>query len=300
MNKNISMIADRSERIDKYISNQLSLSRALVEEMIKDRKIKVDGNFPKKNHKLQPGNVIEVEEVIPKEIDVLPVKMELDILYEDDHIIIINKARGLVVHPAPGNYDNTIVNGLLYHDKHLSLINGKYRPGIVHRIDKDTSGIIVVAKNDIAHNKLAEDFKNHNINRKYLALVVGELTEGTGSIDLPIARDPASRIKMGVNSKGKPAKTNYKVLERFKGYTLVECTLETGRTHQIRVHFSYMKYPLVGDPLYGVRRDKFPLDGQYLHAYLLGINHPVTGEYIEFIAEIPEYFNNRLKEIRNS
>ncbi|MCI0502108.1 MAG: RluA family pseudouridine synthase [Fusobacteria bacterium] len=300
MNKNISIIADRSERIDKYISNQLSLSRALVEEMIKDRKIKIDGSFPKKNHKLQPGNVIEIEEVIPKEIDVLPVKMELDILYEDEHIIIINKARGLVVHPAPGNYDNTIVNGLLYHDKHLSLINGKYRPGIVHRIDKDTSGIIVVAKNDIAHNKLAEDFKNHNINRKYLALVVGELSEGTGSIDLPIARDPASRIKMGVNSKGKPAKTNYKVLERFNGYTLVECTLETGRTHQIRVHFSYMKYPLVGDPLYGVRRDKFPLDGQYLHAFLLGINHPVTGEYIEFIAEIPEYFNNRLKEIRNS
>ena len=300
MSSPITLIAQKEERVDKYISNKLKISRAYVEELINEGKIKVNGHIPKKKDKLSLGDFLEIEEYQPKEIDIVGSKMDLDIIYEDEDVLVINKKRGVVVHPAPGNYTDTIVNGLLYLNKHLSVINAKYRPGIVHRIDKDTSGIIIVAKNDIAHNKLAEDFKSHDIKRKYIAIVIGELSEATGTIDLPIARDPSTRIKMAVAKNGRPAKTNYKVLERLKGYTLVECSLETGRTHQIRVHFSYMKHPLVGDPLYGSKKDKFPLDGQYLHAFLLGINYPKTGEYMEFKGDIPEYFFNRLNEIRNS
>lgn len=299
MSSPITLIAQKEERVDKYISNELKISRAYVEELINEGKIKVNGYVPKKKNKLFIGDTLELEEYQPKEIDIVSSKMDIDILYEDEDILVINKKRGVVVHPAPGNYTDTIVNGLLYLNKHLSVINGKYRPGIVHRIDKDTSGIIIVAKNDNAHNKLAQDFKSHNIERKYIGILVGELSEASGTIDLPIARDSSTRIKMAVAKNGRPTKTNYKVLERLKGYTLVECSLETGRTHQIRVHFSYMKHPLVGDPLYGNKKDKFPLDGQYLHAFLLGINHPKTGEYLEFKSDISKYFLNRLNEIRN-
>lgn len=296
----LKLVAKRSERVDKYLSRELDLSRTYVEELILDEKVKVNGLIPKKKYKLNIGDTLEIEEYKPKEINILGSKMDLDIIYEDEDVLVINKDRGIVVHPAPGNYENTVVNGLIYLDKHLSLINGKFRPGIVHRIDKDTSGIIVVAKNDLAHNSLAKEFKNHSIERKYLALVVGELAESSGRIDLPISRDKSTRIKMAVNKDGKEAQTNYIVKKRYKGYTLVECSLETGRTHQIRVHFSYMNHPLVGDPLYGNKKDKYPLDGQYLHAYLLGFNHPRTKEYLEFKSEIPLYFENRIKEIKNS
>lgn len=300
MGSSITIIAQKEERVDKYISNELKISRAYAEELINEGKIKINGNIIKKNYKLSIGDTLELEEHQYKEIDIVSSKMDLDIIYEDEDILLINKKRGVVVHPAPGNYTDTIVNGLLYLNKHLSVINGKYRPGIVHRIDKDTSGIIIVAKNDNAHYKLAQDFKIHNIERKYLGILVGELSEASGTIDLPILRDSSSRIKMAVAKNGRTAKTNYKVLERLKGYTLVECSLETGRTHQIRVHFSYINHPLLGDPLYGMKNDKFPLDGQYLCAFLLGVNHPTTGEYMKFEVDIPEYFLNRLNEIRNS
>ena len=297
MNKQI-IYAEVRERVDKYISNVLGYSRAFTEQLLADGKVMVNKKVAKKNIKLNLGDKITIDAFEPVEVDIKGSPIDLDIIYEDDDVIVINKQRGLVVHPAAGNYDNTLVNGLMYYNKHLSTINGEMRPGIVHRIDKDTSGIIVVAKNDKAHNALASQFKDHTITRKYIALVVGNISEATGEIDLPIARDPKSRTKMAVVKTGKQAKTHYRVLENFEGYTLVECRLETGRTHQIRVHMQYIKHPLVGDPLYGSKSPMFKLDGQYLHAGTLGFIHPTTGQYMEFHSELPEYLQETIKKLR--
>lgn len=290
--------AETTERVDKAVSSVLGLSRSLVEELCGEGKILVGGRPVRKNHKLHPGDKVSVEIPEPKEMTLLPTPMELDILYEDDDLLIVNKPRGLVVHPAPGNYEGTLVNGLLAYDRHLSTINGTYRPGIVHRIDKDTSGILVVAKNDESHRNLAEQFKAHSISRKYLALVLGTMTERTGEVNLPIGRDPGSRVKMAVVKDGKPAVTRYRVLEQLEGYTLVECVLETGRTHQIRVHMAYLKHPVAGDPLYGRRTPEVPLEGQFLHAFHLGIRHPRTGEELVFDAPVPGYFTEVLERLR--
>jgi len=290
--------AEARERIDKYISNVLGYSRTFTEQLILDQKVLVNDQTAKKNYKLNIGDIIFIDSFEPIEVDIKGFQIELDIIYEDDDIIVINKQRDLVVHPAPGNYENTLVNGLMYYNKNLSTINGEMRPGIVHRIDKDTSGVLVVAKNNDAHNGLAKQFKDHSITRKYLALVVGNISEATGEIDLPIGRDPKSRTKMAVIKNGKQARTHYRVLENFDGYTLVECRLETGRTHQIRVHMQYIKHPLVGDPLYGSKSKRFPLDGQYLHAGVLGFLHPRTNKYIEFSSNLPAYFQETLNELR--
>lgn len=297
MNKQI-IHATARERVDKYISNTLGYSRAFTEQLLADGKVMVNKTVAKKNVKLNIGDKITIEAFEPVEVDIKGSPIDLDIIYEDDDVIVINKQRGLVVHPAAGNYDNTLVNGLMYYNKNLSTINGELRPGIVHRIDKDTSGVIVVAKNDKAHNALASQFKDHTITRKYIALVVGNISEATGEIDLPIARDPKSRTKMAVVKTGKNAKTHYRVLENFEGFTLVECRLETGRTHQIRVHMQYIKHPLVGDPLYGSNSAMFKKTGQYLHAGVLGFKHPTTGEYMEFHSELPEYLQEALEQLR--
>lgn len=297
MNKQI-IHADTRERVDKYISNTLGYSRSFTEQLLADGKVMVNKNVAKKNIRLNIGDKITIEAFEPVEVDIKGSQIDLNIIYEDDDVIVINKQRGLVVHPAAGNYDNTLVNGLMYYNKNLSTINGEMRPGIVHRIDKDTSGVIVVAKNDKAHNALASQFKDHTITRKYIALVVGNISETTGEIDLPIARDPKSRTKMAVVKSGKKAKTHYRVLENFDGYTLVECRLETGRTHQIRVHMQYIKHPLVGDPLYGSNSLMFIKNGQYLHAGVLGFIHPTTGEYMEFHSELPEYLQESINKLR--
>lgn len=297
MNKQI-IHATARERVDKYISNTLGYSRAFTEQLLADGKVMVNKTVAKKNVKLNIGDKITIEAFEPVEVDIKGSPIDLDIIYEDDDVIVINKQRGLVVHPAAGNYDNTLVNGLMYYNKNLSTINGELRPGIVHRIDKDTSGVIVVAKNDKAHNALASQFKDHTITRKYIALVVGNISEATGEIDLPIARDPKSRTKMAVVKTGKNAKTHYRVLENFEDFTLVECRLETGRTHQIRVHMQYIKHPLVGDPLYGSNSAMFKKTGQYLHAGVLGFKHPTTGEYMEFHSELPEYLQEALEQLR--
>lgn len=297
MNKQI-IHADTRERVDKYISNTLGYSRTFTEQLLVDGKVIVNKTIAKKNLKLNIGDKIIIEAFEPAEVNITGSKIDLDIIYEDDDVIVINKQRGLVVHPAAGNYDNTLVNGLMYYNKHLSTINGEMRPGIVHRIDKDTSGVIVVAKNDKSHNALAAQFKDHTIIRKYIALVVGNISEATGEIDLPIARDPKSRTKMAVVKSGKQARTHYRVLENFDGFTLVECRLETGRTHQIRVHMQYIKHPLVGDPLYGSNSPMFKKTGQYLHAGVLGFIHPTTGEYMEFHSELPEYLQEAINNLR--
>ena len=226
--------------------------------------------------------------------------MDLNILYEDNDVIVVNKDKGIVVHPAPGNYNGTLVNGLLYHCTDLSGINGVIRPGIVHRIDKDTSGVLVIAKNDEAHNSLAEQFKEHSIKREYYALVEGRFSTLEGIVDKPLGRDKKDRIKMSIREDGKRAVTHYEVLEQYdKGVALVKCTLETGRTHQIRVHMASIGHPLVGDPIYGYKRQKFNIDGQALHAKTLGFIHPTTKEYIEFDSDLPQYFTELLNKLRS-
>ena len=230
------------------------------------------------------------------EMDILPEKMELDILYEDSDVLVVNKPKGMVVHPAAGHYSDTLVNAIMYHCKgNLSGINGILRPGIVHRIDMDTTGALVVCKNDLSHQCLSEQLKEHSITRKYRAIVHGELKEMEGTVDAPIGRDPNNRKKMCINTaNGKRAVTHFKVLKQLKGYTYIECQLETGRTHQIRVHMTSIGHPLIGDEVYGNRSCKFKLQGQTLHAMILGFIHPSTNEYVEFEAPLPEYFQHLL------
>ena len=291
---------EEGQRIDKYLSVMIEgKSRSFVQGLIEEKKVKANSKVIKSNYKLKKGDFIEVEVPELVELNVSAEEMNLDIVYEDEDVLVVNKEKGIVVHPAPGNYTGTLVNGILHHCNDLSGINGVIRPGIVHRIDKDTSGILVIAKNDEAHNDLAAQFKEHSIKREYYALVEGKFSNIKGTVDKPISRDKKERIKMAINSDGKRAVTHYEVLEQYdKGVSLVKCTLETGRTHQIRVHMSSIGHPLVGDLVYGYKRQKFNIEGQALHAKTLGFIHPRTKEYMEFTSELPNYFKELLEKLR--
>ncbi|MGE7270945.1 RluA family pseudouridine synthase [Brevibacillus panacihumi] len=280
---------DAGERVDKYITLQNEdWSRSQVQAWIKEGRVTVGGEPVKNNYKLQAEDELTLRVPPPREMAILPEQMPLDIVYEDSDVVVVNKPRGLVVHPAPGHYSGTLVNGLLAHCKDLSGINGVLRPGIVHRIDKDTSGLLMVAKNDKAHMSLAAQLKEHSVNRKYVAIVHGVIPHEMGTIEAPIGRDPKNRQQMAVVfENSKPAVTHFVVLERFKNFTLVELKLETGRTHQIRVHMKYIDHPLAGDPKYGPKQT-LDLDGQALHAKTLGFVHPRTGEHLEFEAPMPD------------
>lgn len=287
------------KRLDLFISeNEADMSRSFVQGIIEKQQVKVNNQIKKSNYKLRMNDEIQVEITEPVELQVEAENISLDIVYEDSDVIVINKPQDMVVHPAPGNYSGTLVNGLLYHCKDLSGINGVIRPGIVHRIDKDTSGILVVAKNDRSHNSLAAQLKDHSMKRAYYAIVEGIVKEDQGRITTNIGRHPVERIKMAVVKDGKEAITNYKVIERFKNNTLVECRLETGRTHQIRVHMAHLHHPLIGDQVYGYKKQRFKLQGQALHAKKLGFIHPTTGEYMEFDSPLPEYFQEILDKLR--
>lgn len=293
---------DQQMRLDKYLAEQFpEQTRSYLQKLIKDGEVTVNGKNVKTGYQLSKGDEVCVNIPEPKELDVEPQKMDLDIVYEDEDVILINKPKGMVVHPAPGHTTDTLVNGLLYHCKdNLSGINGVARPGIVHRIDRDTTGILIVCKNDMSHNSIAAQLKEHSINRRYRALVHGNLKEDTGTVEGPIGRHPIDRKKMSINEKnGKPAVTHYTVLERFGNYTLIECKLETGRTHQIRVHMSSKNHPILGDNLYGPEKCPFSLEGQTLHAKVLGFIHPTTKEYMEFEAPLPEYFTELLIKLRS-
>lgn len=301
MEKNVFIVdeKDKGIRIDKYLSEIfVDKSRSFIQGLIEKDSIKVNDKIPKSNYKLKAFDEIEVTFSEPEMLKVDAEEIPLDILYEDEDIVVVNKAQGMVVHPAPGNYNGTLVNALLFHCKDLSSINGIIRPGIVHRIDKDTSGVLVVAKNDEAHNKLSEQLKDHSMKREYYALVEGRIKNDKGTINKPLARNKKDRLKMGIVEGGKKAVTHYEVIERYNGYSLIKCILETGRTHQIRVHMSSIGFPLVGDPLYGFKKQKFKLQGQMLHAKTLGFIHPSKNKYIEFTTELPDYFQIIIDKLR--
>lgn len=290
-------------RLDKYLSDKLEdMTRSYLKKLISDDKaVLVNGNPAKPNYKLKPGDIIELAVPEPIELEIKAENIPLNIVYEDNDMLVVNKPQGMVVHPAAGNYTGTLVNALLYHcGDSLSGINGEKRPGIVHRIDKDTSGLLLVAKNDNAHQKLSSQIKEHSLTRAYKALVHGNIKQDSGRIDAPIGRHPSDRKKMTVTDKNsRDAVTNFRVIERYGRYTFVECILETGRTHQIRVHMSKNGHPIVGDKTYGVKKEEFNLAGQLLHAYKVGFIHPVSGEYMEFVSELPDYYMNVLDRLRN-
>lgn len=289
-------------RIDKYLAQTVpDISRSYLQKLVADGQVLVNGVPVKTSYKLKSGDIVQVTIPEPEVLQIIPEDIPLDILYEDADILIVNKPKGMVVHPAAGHTTGTLVNAVMYHCKdELSSINGVLRPGIVHRIDMDTTGVLVVCKNDMAHQSLAEQLKVHSITRIYYAIVYDNLTEDEGTIHKSIGRHPTNRKKQAVNVKnGRDAITHYRVLERLQGkYTLVECRLETGRTHQIRVHMAAIHHPLLGDTLYGPAKDPFHLQGQTLHAGVLGFMHPRTGQYVEFRAELPEYFQELLNRLR--
>ncbi|MCW4387797.1 RluA family pseudouridine synthase [Limosilactobacillus oris] len=286
-------------RIDKVLAHQFNqFSRSHLQKWIVDGNVRVNGQPVKPKYKLAVGDQVVIEPEAPQKVDLTPEKIPLDIVYEDDDVIVVNKPQGMVVHPAPGHPDHTLVNALLYHSP-LSTINGEFRPGIVHRIDKDTSGLLMVAKNDLAHRSLAAQLKAKTNQREYVALVHGVIKQDAGTIDAPIGRSKKDRKKQAVVSDGRHAVTHFKVLRRFRHYTLVSCRLETGRTHQIRVHMKSIGHPLAGDPLYGPRKT-LPGRGQYLHARLLGFRHPRTGKDLVFTAPLPEYFQQMLDKLKKN
>ncbi len=288
-------------RIDRYLAEKnTDLSRSYIQKLLKNQEISVNGIPVKANYKVQQEDQILLTVPELTEPDILPEDIPLDILYEDEDLMVVNKPKGMVVHPSAGHLSGTLVNAILYHCQgHLSGINGIMRPGIVHRIDMDTTGAILVCKSDFAHRDLAEQLKEHSIKRRYRAIVSGNLKEDTGRIEGPIGRHPIDRKKMAINYKnGKDAVTHYQVLERFGNATYVECRLETGRTHQIRVHMASKGHPLLGDQVYGSARNPYHLQGQALHAMILGFVHPRTGEYMEFEAPLPEYFIKLLEKLR--
>lgn len=300
MEKLFFTIEKGGERIDKYLSEQLEdMTRSHIQKLIKENMVRANGMAVKSNFKLSASDQIEVEIPELKEPDILPENIPLDILYEDQDILVVNKPKGMVVHPAPGHYTGTLVNAIMYHCKdNLSGINGVMRPGIVHRIDMDTTGSLLICKNDRAHQALAEQLKEHSITRKYHAIVHGRLKEDEGTIDKPIGRHPIDRKKMSVHcTNGREAITHYRVLKRFQQFTYIECQLETGRTHQIRVHMSSIGHPILGDQIYGPAKCPYKLQGQTLHAKVLGITHPTTGEYMEFDAPLPDYFQALLEKM---
>lgn len=300
--KIINLIAEKEDfRLDSWLSGELSeFSRSYVQKLIEDGKVTVNGKGIKTNYRLKSGDNVSVYIPQPVKLDISAEEIDLDIIYEDEDIIVINKPKGMVVHPGAGNYNGTLVNALMQHcGDSLSDINGIIRPGIVHRIDKDTTGVLVVAKNNTAHEILSEKFKHHDINRIYIAVVAGTIREERGKVDAPIGRHPVDRKKMSVNLKnGRRAVTHFTVLERLKDATLVELKLETGRTHQIRVHMAYIGFPLIGDYVYGKSSNSCGVNEQALHARLLGFKHPRTGEYMEFQAEPPEYFITLIEKLR--
>lgn len=288
-----------SLRIDRYLSEHCKdISRSYFQKLLKEAAVMVNGEAVKSNYKVSAGDriVCEIPEAV--EAEIIAEDMELEIVYEDEDVLLVNKPKGMVVHPAAGHYSGTLVNGLMWHCRdRLSGINGVLRPGIVHRIDMDTTGLLIVCKNDRAHNCIAEQLKEHTITRKYYALVHGCIKEPEGTVDAPIGRHPTDRKKMSIHSKnGKHAVTHYRVLERFAKYTYVECQLETGRTHQIRVHMASIGHPLLGDTVYSGLKAPYQLQGQTLHAGVLGFIHPGSGEYTEFHAPLPEYFEILLKK----
>lgn len=283
---------DTGIRVDIYVARALDISRSYAGNLIKNGKVSMRDRILKANYRVAAGDEIVIEKDEAEDLTVEAENIPLDIVYEDKDIIIVNKARGMVVHPAAGNPNGTLVNALLWHcGGELSGINGVIRPGIVHRLDKDTSGLMVAAKTDTAHKSLAEQIKSHTARRTYVALVHGNIVEAKGRIDAPLGRHPKDRIKMAVNMKdGKDAITHFTVLERFGNYTLVQCRLETGRTHQIRVHMAYIGHPVVNDPLYGYKRDAFPIEGQALHSCALDLVHPITKQAMHFEAPCPDDF----------
>lgn len=292
---------DKGKRIDKYISDMLySYSRSYIQKLIDEELVLVNDKLVKSNYKICAGDEIVVKIPVPEELKIEAEDIPLDIVYEDEDVILINKPKGMVIHPSPGHYSGTLVNALMYHCKDgLSGINGILRPGIVHRIDMDTTGIIVACKNDAAHISLSEQLKEHSITRYYFAICHNCINEESGVINAPIGRHPVDRKKMAVNYKnGKDAITHYEVLNNFSKYSYVRCRLETGRTHQIRVHMASINHPLLGDDVYSSIKSPYKLQGQTLHAGILGFVHPRTGKYMEFSAPLPEYFEHLLEILK--
>lgn len=290
-----------AQRADSFLSTQLdNMTRSAVQSLIESGAVTLHGKAIKKNYKIAAGDELEVTLPELREVEITPENIPLDVVYEDADIIVVNKPQGMVVHPAAGNWNGTLVNALMYHcGDSLSGINGELRPGIVHRIDKDTSGLLVVAKNDLAHQGLAEQIKEHSAGRRYYAVVMGNIRDDRGTVNAPVARHKTDRKKMAVVAGGREAITHYEVLERYRGYTYMAFQLETGRTHQIRVHMAHLGHPIIGDPLYGSKADKWKLDGQCLHAGELKLRHPRTGEEMVFTASLPPHFESVLKKLRD-
>lgn len=298
MKKELIVESEEQKRIDAYISENTEYSRTAVQRLIEEEKITVNGKKEKASYKVQNGDKIEIEEEPAKEIELKAQDIPVEILYEDDDIIVVNKPKGMVVHPANGNPDGTLVNAIMSICKDsLSGIGGEIRPGIVHRLDKNTSGAIIIAKNDKAHINLSEQLKNHEIKKTYIALVRGVVKENNATINMPIGRSKKDRKKMDVDKNGKEAITHFKVLKRYKDCTLLEINIETGRTHQIRVHLSHIGYPIIGDEVYSNGKNKWNIEGQCLHAKSLDFKHPITGKNMHIEAPIPEYFENIIKEL---
>lgn len=288
-------------RIDRYLADVCpDFSRSYLQKLLKDQMVSVNGKVVKANYKTQAGDEVALQVPDMQPLDIKPEEIPLDILYEDEWLMVVNKPKDMVVHPSAGHMEGTLVNAVMAHcGEHLSGINGVLRPGIVHRIDKDTTGALLICKEDGAHRDLAEQLKEHSIKRRYRAVVQGNIKEDEGTVDAPVGRHPIDRKKMAINHKnGKKAVTHYKVLERFGNATYIECRLETGRTHQIRVHMASLGHPLLGDTVYGSSKNPYHLQGQALHAMILGFRHPVTGEYLEFTAPLPEYFEKLLDKLR--
>ena len=295
---------DAGKRLDVYLSESGDMTRSAAQKLIAGEYVTVNDRIPAKNYKLRVGDEVECELPEPVPSDAIPQNLPLDIVYEDSDLLVVNKPKGMVVHPAPGNPDGTLVNALLWHIGDLSGINGVIRPGIVHRIDKDTSGLLIVAKNDSAHLALAEQIRVHSFEREYRAILVGNLREDRGCVDAPIGRNPRDRKKMAIVPDGRPARTHYEVLERFDGYCYVRLRLETGRTHQIRVHMASLGHPVFGDGVYGANHTKFEqqsgIVGQCLHAATIGFVHPASGEFLRFESELPAYFTEILEKLRKT
>lgn len=303
MEEKIELIITKKQagkRLDVLLSEECeNVTRSYIQKLCKEQRAEVHGKAAKGNYKCKEGDHVCLRIPEPEELSIEPEPMDLDIVYEDQDVILINKPKNMVVHPAAGHYTGTLVNGLMDHCKDdLSGINGVLRPGIVHRIDKDTTGILIVCKNDMAHQSIAAQLKEHSITRKYHAIVYDNIKEEEGTVDAPIGRSPKDRKKMAITPSGRHAVTHYRVLKRLKkGFTYIECQLETGRTHQIRVHMASVKHPLLGDDVYGPKKQKYSLEGQCLHAKVLGFVHPRTKKYMEFEVPLPEYFEDLLKKL---